>query len=181
MIDRHFPNIKVNASIESKKLIYDEDFSEKSDWIVYASFFIAPIFFLYVNFISSPKNLNSNEIFFNILMSLAMLVIFTFNLILIIKKLNENKLKTFTTKFNIEENNEVIHKMATANGWSKWYNSERHLVYISDEGNFKYYIYFFFFKNSSIYYTILTQRFKLNYPTILGISELKKELSKNFQ
>lgn len=165
------PLINFSKSIEKKWLVYNESYFDKFDTFTHI-FVTAVLWFGTIILITSQQNFNENERFFIYIFILIDLFIF----FVTFKKLTEKRLKVIETKCNEEENRKMIKKLCKERGWYESKISSNALVIYDDIDDFSKYIKIFFLKNNKIYFTVLTERFRLNYPTLTENYSIKKQI-----
>lgn len=170
---RVFPNFNVSKSIEQKRLIYKISFLEKVDVFIHILIFFGFIYGLFALY-SSQKEFNENERFFIYIIGGFTL----FSGLLMFKKLTEKRLKSVKTNNTKEKNVEIINKIAKENGWFRYKNSNDILIFCEESEFFSNYIKIFLLRNDMIFYTVLTERFRLNYPTLTDSRSVRKLLEK---
>ena len=163
--------INFTKSIDKKWLIYKESYYDKFDTLTHILATLALSYSTYVTFISKDK-LNENEKFVIYLFIFASTVI----CFVTFKKLTEKRLKVIETKNTEQENKKQLKKLSQEKGWFEYRSNPNTLIFHEDAGDWNKYIKIFLFKDNKIYYTILTERFKLNYPTFTENHSVKKLL-----
>ncbi|TXF77345.1 hypothetical protein [Chryseobacterium sp.] len=165
------PQINFSKSIEKKWLVYKESFFDRLDTFTHI---IAALGICFATFmvLKNEQNLNENEKFF---IYLSGLISLSFCYITY-KKLTEKRLKVVVTKCNEEQNRAMLKKLSESNGWVEFRNDSNVFVFYEDAGNQNTYIKILFLQNNKIYFTVLTERFRLNYPTFTENRSLKKLL-----
>lgn len=122
--------------------------------------------------ITSQKKFNENEMFFIYLFIIGSLGVFFITIL----KITEKRLKIVETNNNEQENKKLLKKISQEKGWLEYKSNPDTLIFYEDIGDWDKYIKIFLFRNNKIYYTVLTERFKLNYPTFTQNHSLKKLL-----
>lgn len=85
-------------------------------------------------------------------------------------------MKTVETKNTEQENKKLLKRISQEKGWFEFRSNTNTLIFYEDAGDWNKYINIFLFRNNKIYYTVLTERFKLNYPTFTQNHSVKKLL-----
>lgn len=163
--------LNFTKSINKKRLIYKESYYDKFDTFTHLFIAIVMCYSVYRMFVNQG-NLNENERFFIYLYFIASLAV----CFITFKKLTEKRLKTFETRNSEEENKQLLIKLSKDKGWAEFRNTSNILIFYDDAGDWTKYTKIFLLKNNRIYYTVLTERFKLDYPTLTQNYSVKKLL-----
>ena len=163
--------LNFTKSIEKKCLIYKESYYDKFDTFTHLFIAIAMCYSVYSMCINQ-SDFNENERFFVYLYFFASLAV----CFVTFKKLTEKRLKIFETRNSEEENKQLLIKLSKEKGWNEFRNTQDTLIFYDDAGDWTKYTKIFLLKNNKIYYTVLTERFKLNYPTLTQNYSIKKLL-----
>ena len=165
------PQIDSEKSIDKKWLFYKESYFDKFDTLIHILISISLCYSTYATLISQKK-FNENERFFIYLFILASAVVCCVTF----KKLTEKRLKLIETKNGQQENKKQLEKLSQEKGWFEFRSNQNTLIFYEDAGDWNSYIKIFLFEDNKIYYTVLTERFRLNYPTFKENHSVKKLL-----
>ena len=171
-------SINFDESIKSRKLKFKKNFEFYFEIIFQIFINLALIFGLIINLINW-KEYGINEKSF-----LLVFIIFTlyFNLLLF-KKLTENNLVKIITKNSTEEHKRIVLDYIKQNNIQVLRNSKDTILAIDDYGSTglfswkKNHIILLFHQNQ-IFFTLLTERQKVNFPSFFDKFSLKKDLIK---
>lgn len=94
------------------------------------------------------------------------------------KKITEKRLKVVLTKNTVNENKNLLLKIAKTNNWIKYKTLSNICIFYNKVDNSSTHIKIFLLNDDKIYFTVLTERFRVNYPTFTGNFEVKRILKK---
>ncbi|KQS93632.1 hypothetical protein [Chryseobacterium sp. Leaf394] len=120
----------------------------------------------------SQQTFNENERLFICVFIFASLL----TILIAFKKVTEKRLKIVETKNTEQENKNQLKKISHEIGWFEFRNDLNISIFYEDAGDWNKYTKIFLFKDNKIYYTVLTERFRLNYPTFTQNNAVKKLL-----
>lgn len=163
--------IDFEKSIDKKWLFYKESYLDKFDTLIHILISLSICYSTYATLISQKK-FNENERFFIYIFILLSSVI----CFITFKKLTEKRLKVIELKNTEQENIKLLKKLSQKKGWLEFRSNPNTLIFYENAGDWNKYIKIFLFKDNKIYYTVLTERFRLNYPTFTENNSVKKLL-----
>ncbi|CAM3586677.1 hypothetical protein FSS13T_22600 [Flavobacterium saliperosum S13] len=174
---RQLKNLNVHKSINTKSLIFEENFGDKLDRITIYLFFtyfgIMP--YLYADFSKDNQNI---YYFISSLLSL-------FCLYVVYRKATEKNLNKIETFNSLEINREIINNYCKQKGYQKQRNSNNILIYIEENpytlSNSYHTSRIFLLDNNDVYFTIIKDNFRLNIPVLISQIILKSDMKKIFK
>ena len=177
---RNLKALNTEKSIESSKLVFDETWVDKFEkWGLYLLCFY--VFVLPFTIFFDPYrdiNKTGNEYYIVFFLSIISTYIFY-------RKATEKKLTEIIGKSDIDKNKELVNNYCSELGYEKYRNSKILLIYNSENlfgwGSQHQVSRIFMFKENKIYFTIIKDGFKLNFPVLFSQFILKNDLLKLLQ
>ena len=172
---RNLKNLNKSRSIEKQKLVFDENWSDKIDTIVFCAFFLWGAILPFLIFFDPHKNDDGPEYYFIFVFSV-------FCFFAIYKKLREKYFYKIETKNNEVKNAEIICKYCLKDGYEKSRNSNEFIIYnlpYSMSINSSHEISrIFLLKGNKIYFTMIKENHKLNIPVLFSDFFVKNDIKK---
>jgi len=171
---RNISYLKVDESIDKRRLVYKKDFFDKIDYYFYVFIFLAVLLASY-NLLILVDFKNSNDSFFAIIYLLFPIIAFYF----LIRKIFEYRLKVIETHNNQELNREKILKYVEEKGFEIYRNNQKCVIFNHDYDRFNHCTTtIVLFKSNNVFYTTIRDGFKTNTPTIISHIFIKNDLNK---
>ncbi|HRO74978.1 MAG TPA: hypothetical protein PLP27_02385 [Crocinitomicaceae bacterium] len=172
---RQLKQLNIEKSIKQEKLIFKESWFDKFDaitvYLVFGWFVILPFLMFF-----DPYR-TQGEIGYYLIFIMTF-----FGIYVIYRKATEKRLINIPNSNDQERNRQLINEYCQSEKFNKYRNATNIIIYTEDADfsiNPKWKTsYIFLFKNNTVLFTVLKERFKLNLPTLTKHLFVKRDLKK---